>query len=75
MNRPSQIQDESADARRSGGAALLAFIFFNFVASPLMILLISVVLGGIIAAAESWSFENGFLFIGGVVTGWYCSYI
>jgi hypothetical protein len=47
----------------------LSFLVFNFMIAPLCLFIICIILGGILAAVEGWSFLNGFYFIANDVTG------
>ena len=56
-------------------SSVAAFLLFNFLAAPMMLLIVSVSLGALLATFEGWTFLDGFYFVGCNISGqkikWY----
>jgi len=50
-------------------SSIKAFLLFNFVAAPIMLFIVCIVLGALLAAIEGWSFLDGFYFVGCDISG------
>lgn len=68
-SRPVLFRKFSIATQKRHRSSLQAFLWFNFVLSPALILLICILLGAILAAVEGWSFANGFFYVAGTVAG------
>ncbi|KAK3244261.1 hypothetical protein CYMTET_46118 [Cymbomonas tetramitiformis] len=50
-------------------ACVARLSLFTFLAVPVVVLLVSTVVGGVLSAVEDWPYKDGFLYVGGQITG------
>ena len=53
----------------NNSSSLHAFLLFNFLLAPILVLIICVILGGLLSVCEGWPFKDGFYFVSGSVSG------
>lgn len=66
--RPVGKEAEHEESSRNR-SSLHAFLWFNFLISPFLIVVVCLTLGGLLALVEGWGFADGFYYVAGTVAG------